>query len=80
MYRKQHPDEGPILSFDVDIVRGWLDYNPTNIPNEYSKAENALLHLGNLDALFGNGSLYDSSKDAAQRDQYLTNIRQRFRL
>lgn len=48
-----------MLKFDVDIVRGWLDYNPENIDKHYSKAENALFHIGNLDALFNNGTLYD---------------------
>lgn len=52
-----------MLQFDVEMVRKWLDYNPKNIPKYYNKAEYALFHLGNLDALFGNGTLYDQAKD-----------------
>jgi hypothetical protein len=41
------------------MVRKWVDYNPTGKKGEYSKAENMLLHIGNLDALFTNGTKHD---------------------
>ena len=42
------------------MVRKWLDYNPERIEGVYNKAESALLHIGNLDALFNNGTCYDN--------------------
>ena len=43
-------------------MRKWIDYNPTRKPGQYNKAPRALLHIGNLDALFGNGTLHDKTK------------------
>ena len=55
----EHPEADPFLTFDVEMVRKWVDYNPTGKKGEYSKAENMLLHIGNLDALFTNGTKHD---------------------
>jgi hypothetical protein len=37
VYLKEHEGVDPFLSFDVDLVRKWLDYNPTNLPDSYNK-------------------------------------------
>ena len=60
VYVKKHPEVDPYLTFDIESVRRLMDYNPENIPNQYNKAEYALLHIGNLDALWQNGTAYDA--------------------
>ena len=43
------------LTFDEDVVRSWFYHDGSNL----NKNESFLLHLGNLKALYGNGTQYD---------------------
>lgn len=77
----EHPEADPFLKFDVEMVRKWVDYNPTGKEGEYSKDERLLLHIGNLDALFGNGTMHDENKKGFHDDtEWLANIQRRFGL
>lgn len=81
VYMKEHPESDPFLTFPVEMVRKWLDYNPDRIKGEYNRAESALLHVGNLDSLFSNGSCFDNgSLPLEERNMCFSNIQKRFEL
>jgi hypothetical protein len=41
-----------LVNYNISITEG----------KDYNTAENSLLHIGNLDALWDNGTLYEQSK------------------
>lgn len=62
VYLERFPDKNSTLSFDPEWMKNVVDYNRSIEKGyDYNTAEDCLFHIGNLDALWDNGTLYEAS-------------------
>jgi hypothetical protein len=60
VYLIRNPNANKTLEFDWELTRKWFNYNESLSKDyDYNTRENSLLHIGNLDALWDNGTLAD---------------------
>lgn len=66
VYLERHPESDSTLEFDPEWMRNLVNYNDSIVEGlDYNTAENCLFHIGNLDALWENGTLYEKAVQEA---------------